>query len=247
VTGPLALLMLVVFAAFAVEASLGFGAALVTMSFGSIVYPLDEILPAFLPPSLLLSAYIAARYRTAIDRGVLVRRILPAMLAGLPIGLFAFRSLPEAMLRRTLGAFVLALAALELFRMRRGAPASPGPLTRVQAIALLVLGGVAHGAFGTGGPLAVYVAGRELGGDKAVFRATLSALWLALNTVMIAGFAWTGRLDGASGRASIALVLPLGLGLLAGEALHSRLPMTTFKKLVFSLVGAAGAALLLRA
>lgn len=242
---PLLPLALVVFAAFAVEASLGFGSALLTVTLGSILCPIGALLPAFVPLNLMLSLYIATRYRRDVDRALLLRRVVPAMLAGLPIGLVGFRFAGRG-LSRALAAFVLALAAIELLRLARGAASGARPLGRARSALLLVLAGAAHGAFATGGPLAVYVVGRDLGGHKARFRATMSTLWLSLNTVMLASYLWMGKVDGASARTTLALVAPLVLGLLAGEAAHARVPAKAFRALVFVVLGAGGAALLAR-
>jgi uncharacterized membrane protein YfcA len=245
VSASLACLAAIFFVAFAVEASLGFGSALIAISFGSLLVGVDQLLPAFMPLSLALSLYVAGRYRGHIAGSLLLRRILPGMLIGLPIGLLAFNRLPAPLLRRALGAFVLVLSALELWRFRRARPDERPPrLGALTAFALLVLGGVAHGAFATGGPIAVYVAGREVGDDKSSFRSTLSALWLVLIVAMIGSYAWMGRFTAASTQLSATLAIPLVLGLLAGEALHARLPLRTFQRLVFALVGLAGLLLL---
>ncbi len=246
VSVALAELMLVVLAAFTVEASLGFGATLVTVALGSLIYPIDTLLPAFVPLNLVLSGYIASRYRRDIDVSALGRRIAPAMLAGMPVGILAFRALPEGLLKRALAAFVLVLAAIEIWRLARETREAARPLPRAAALGLLALGGVVHGAFGTGGPLAVYVAGRDLGDDKARFRSTLSTLWLVLNSVLLVTYAAMGRVDGASARMTLALAPPLALGLALGEALHARVPMKTFKVLVFTLLAVAGVVLLVR-
>lgn len=243
---PLALLMLIVLAAFAVEASLGFGSALVTVALGSMVMPIDALLPAFLPLNLALSIYLSTRYFRHVDKRLLLFRMLPVMLLGIPIGLMAFRVLPPSALKRSFGAFVIGLAAIEIVRLARGGGGAAPPLGRAKALTLLLLGGVVHGAFATGGPLAVYVTGRELGDDKARFRATLSMLWLVLNAAMLAGYAALGRIDGVSLRTTLVLAAPLAIGLLAGELLHARFPMKTFKLTVFAVLAAAGGVLLAR-
>ena len=244
-SASLAWLAAVFFVAFVVEASLGFGSALVAVSFGSLIIGVDQILPAFMPLSLALSIYVAGRYRGHIAWPLLGRRILPGMLIGLPIGLVAFSRLPAPLLRRALGAFVLVLSLLELWRFGRvQANERPRRLGAFTAFALLVLGGVAHGAFATGGPIAVYVAGREIGDDKSSFRATLSAVWLVLIVAMIASYAWMGRFTAASAHLSATLAVPLVLGLVVGEALHARLPLRTFQRLVFAVVAVVGIALL---
>ena len=58
-------------------------------------------------------------------------------------------------------------------------------------LGFLALGGIAHGLFGTGGPMIVYVARRRLA-DKLAFRSTLAVLWLALNAALLTKFITTG-------------------------------------------------------
>lgn len=236
-----ALLAIIVCLAFVVEAALGFGATVVTVTLGAFVAPLDLLLPAFVPLNLLLSGYLVGRYARHVDRRLLLRRVVPLMALGLPAGMWLFHGGSEGLLRTAFGVFVVALSALELLardggRERRLAPA-------VQA-ALLVAGGVVHGAWATGGPLAVYVAGREID-DKRVFRATLSALWLVLNAVLVVGYVVSGDLDGRTLRLSGILLVPLALGILGGEWVHGRVAAALFRRLVFGLLLVAGAALAL--
>lgn len=170
--------------AFTVEASLGFGATVVTVALGSMILPIDAILPSYVPLNLLMSGYLVARYRREVDGSLLGRRVLPAVLVGMPLGMLAFSRFDERWLKVAFGAFVVLLALLEL--SSSGTPSKlRKPLPRALGALMLSIGGVAHGAFGTGGPMVVYVLGRELGDDKARFRATLSVLWLVLNAVQI--------------------------------------------------------------
>lgn len=244
---PLFKLMPIVFLAFAVETSLGFGSALVAVTLGSVLFPLDQLLPMLIPLSVAVSGYIAIRYRATIDRRMLFRRIVPAMALGLPVGLFALRTLPATLLKRAFAAFVLALVAVELSKMLRAPRDAPAPLSRPVSAALLFLGGLVHGAFSTGGPLVVYVAGRDLAHDKARFRSTLSALWLVMSLALFATFAFLGSVDATSLERSALLVIPLALGLVCGEIMHARVPARALRPLVFVVLGVAGVALAVQA
>jgi uncharacterized protein len=231
--------------AFTVEASLGFGATVVTVALGSMILPIDAILPSYVPLNLLMSGYLVARYRREVDASLLGRRVLPAVLLGMPLGMLAFSRFDERWLKVAFGAFVVMLALLELASARTPSELRR-PLPRGLALGMLSLGGVAHGAFGTGGPMVVYVLGRELGDDKARFRATLSVLWLVLNAVLVASFVVGGKVDAASATTTGLLVPPLALGLLLGEWLHARIPAARFRGAVFALLGVVGAALVVR-
>jgi len=243
-TAPLAFaLAVLVFLAFAVESALGFGAMLLSLALGSLVVPIDTLLPALVPLNLGLSITLAARNARSIDVPFLLRRLLPWMALGLPGGILLRNLADRGLLVRSFGVFVVAVALLELGRARRSAPLVPLPATGERGI--LLAGGIIHGAFATGGPMAVYVASRALP-DKGVYRATLSVLWVVLNTVVVASLALGGQLDGAA--ASLSLVLAPGcvLGLFAGEILHRRAGVATFRLLVYGLLALAGAVLVAR-
>lgn len=239
-----ALLAAIVFVAFVVEATLGFGATIVTVVLGVLLYPLDVLLPAFVPLNLVLSLYLLTRYRRHVAWRLLLTRIVPLMGVGMPLGMFLFHEAGHRWLNVGFGVFVVALSAAELARLRRagGQQRTLGALSRV---ALLVSGGVIHGAYATGGPMAVYVAGREID-DKGPFRATLAALWLVLNAVLVVGYAVSGALGRETLTLSGYLVLPLGTGLVVGEWLHARVRVSLFRTLVFMLLFGAGLVLAIR-
>lgn len=246
----LAALAVVVLAAFTVETALGFGATVVTVALGSFFVPIEAILPAFVPVNVALSLYLAARNRRDVDRRLLFRRIAPLMGLGLPVGVFLFRSLGSSRLKLAFGFLVVLLSVIELARMRRAAgegereerARGPGPLS---SAVLLFAAGVIHGVFVTGGPLVVYVTGRELS-DKARFRATLSALWLVLNIALVTSYLASGQIDGGSLLTSLALIPPLLGGMALGERAHHRVPASQFRLCVYALLLCAGVLLVLR-
>lgn len=236
-------LALVCALAFAVETALGFGAALITVALGSFLVDLGELLPAFVPLNLCLSLYLVSRYHRDVDRGYFLRRLLPGMALGMPVGLFVFSALDASLLKRLFGLFVVLAASLELWRLREAAPRRAlGPAA---ALAMLFAGGVVHGAFSTGGPMAVYVTGRVIE-DKARYRATLSALWAVLGTVLVATYAATGRITAATGSITLILVPSILLGMVLGEAAFRRVPVGTFRRVVFATLIVSGAMLAVR-
>lgn len=224
---------------FAVEATTGFGATVIALALGVHLFTLGELLPVFVPLGLLLSSWLALRGRAHVDRRLLLARILPWMGLGLAVGLAIFEHASQGLLRRAFGAFVVALAALELARMVRAQhdqPALPPPAATVA----LLGAGVMHGMFSTGGPLLVWALGRSLPSKRA-FRATLACVWLVLGCALTASYAANDRLDGHTLRASAALVPVLGVALAAGEWAHHRLDERRFRVLVYALLLGAGA------
>ena len=236
-------LALVCALAFAVETALGFGAALIAVSLGSFFIDLGELLPALVPLNLALSFYLIGRYHREVDRAFFLRRLLPAMALGMPIGLLLFTSVDASLLKRLFGVFVVLAAGAELVRMRGTAqPRSLGP---VGTLAMLFAGGVVHGAFATGGPMAVYVTSRVID-DKARYRATLSALWATLGLVLVITYAATGRLTATTGTMTLALVPSIVLGMVMGEAAFRRVPVAMFRQVVFGTLVLSGVTLVVR-
>ncbi|PKN56831.1 MAG: sulfite exporter TauE/SafE family protein [Deltaproteobacteria bacterium HGW-Deltaproteobacteria-14] len=240
------LLMAVVLLAFTVEATLGFGATVVAVTLGAFLVPIDAMLAAFVPLNLVLSTWLAVRYRRHIAWAFLLRRILPWMALGLPFGLLALDHLDPEVARRVFGASVVLLSALELARLLRARPddAPDAQIAPAPRALLLIAGGFVHGLFATGGPAVVYVAGREVD-DKTRFRATLSVLWLILNAVLVIGYVSSGLVGADSAGTTLLLAAPLVAGLVVGEWLHHRIAPRTFQLAVFGALLVAGAILTL--
>lgn len=240
----LAFLAAVVLVAFLVETAAGFGGTVVTVSLATQLLPVDDVLARFLPVNVVLSAYVAFRHRRHVAGRLLVGRILPFMGLGAGAGFFIARSASPGWLKVVFAVFVIVLSIAELRSLASREPRSarlPAPV----AAAALVGAGVLHGLFACGGPLAVWVVGRDVE-DKSVFRATLSALWLVLNVFLVLGYTLAAKIDGVTLRESALLLLPLAVGIVAGERIHARLSPERFRVAVFVLLLVAAVVLLVR-
>ncbi|MDP2343710.1 MAG: sulfite exporter TauE/SafE family protein [Deltaproteobacteria bacterium] len=235
---------LVLFLSFLVESAVGFGSALVTVSLGGHLMPLDKLFPVFQPLSLVLSLTLVIRGRAHINTRFLFREVLPAMLPGVVVGMALFRiGRPDALLLGV-GVAIAVLASFELQRTLRGQETVPLP-PMVRAVVLL-FAGVIHGLFGTSGPPVVWVATRTLP-DKTEFRATLALLWLVLSVLLVAGYVVDGSLRLPQLEQSALLAVPLVLGFVVGNLLHAHVPQRAFRLAVCVLLVVAGTALVVRA
>ncbi len=232
------------FLAFAVQSAIGFGSAIIAISIGAFVLPLARLLPPIIILNIVLCTAIVVRHPRDVDWGMLLRRIVPLMGVGLPVGLYIFSLSQDDGLKRAFGVFVVLVAAWELYKARRDT-GLPRPLPAALSRGLLFTAGVLHGMFATGGPLAVFVAGRDLP-QKERFRATLLGLWICLNIFMVASFAATDRIDAVDLRRSAVLSIPLVAGIFAGEWLHSRINPKLFRTAVYVLLLVSGVALAFR-
>lgn len=239
-------LTLVVFLAFVTEAIVGFGGTALTVTLGSFLLPLDQLLPAFVPVNVLLSLTLAMRGRSAIDGGFLLRRAAPALALGTAVGLALFELRGRLEIQLAFAVFVVLLATIEL-RRTLGEPSasSEGPLAPAASAGLLLCGGVIHGLFGSGGPMIVYVANRHLK-ERGALRSTLSLLWLVLNLVLVANYARLGLIDARSLGRGAAMLPALGAALLLGEPAHRKIPAGPFRRLVAAVLLVAGGSLAAR-
>jgi hypothetical protein len=91
----------------------------------------------------------------------------------------------------------------------------------------------------------VYAVGRE-GLSKKAFRSTISMVWIALNSVLVARFLLAGEYDRKVALQVLMLVPAVPLGLLLGEWVHHRVDERAFKMVVLLLLIAAAISLIVR-
>ncbi|MCU0655086.1 MAG: sulfite exporter TauE/SafE family protein [Polyangiaceae bacterium] len=238
-------LVFIVFGAFLLESIVGFGSTVLTVTLGAHFLGLDALLVRFIPLNLLLSSLLLARAPRQAQLRFLGRGVLPAVGVGAALGLALTHLQGSRGGRLAFGLFIVTLALLELRRQLRPQPSLASPLPPVLHHVLLVLGGVVHGLFGSGGPVIVYVLSRRLT-DRSAMRATLAVLWILLNGLLLAQFLVLGRLSLMTLRDSALLLPSLALGVLLGDRLHARLPERPFRLLVYLVLLFAGSALVLR-
>ena len=233
-------LSLIVFFSFLVEAATGFGSMIVALTFGAMFFEVNQLLGWLVPVNMVLSAYLVARSVKVIKWRFLATKMLPLMAIGLLAGtLIAASATKQAWLKPAFGVFVMAVAVWQLRQSNEVAKPLPAPAR----IAALLGAGVIHGIFATGGPLAVFVSARELP-EKAAFRGTLSALWLVLNALVMPRLVLEVQVTAATLETSALMLIPLGLGIGAGEWIHHRLAEGRFRVIVAVMLLIAGAVLL---
>ena len=233
---------------FTVEAAIGFGGTLISVGLGVFFLPLTEVLAIFLPLNVALSLTMLVRTRRDLDVRFLVRKLVPFMALGIPVGLFLSARVPASPLKRSLGVFLLLFSLRELSKPAShpsSAPPAPPAGRRMFAPLLLFLGGVFHGAFATGGPLVVFVASGELR-SKAAFRATLTALWCLLNSAVIATYAVQGKVNLGTLQRSLLLTPLLVLSVWLGELVHRKVSAEKFRIAINVMLLALGASLVYR-
>jgi uncharacterized membrane protein YfcA len=232
----------VLFIGSSVAVTLGFGSNVVALPLATFFADVKLVIPVLALLGFSGATVVATRERRSIDWGEL-RRILLWAAIGFPFGFLGFSRLSGASLDMAVGVVVSCAAVHGLWmHVRRAEPRPPHP---VLARALLFVGGLVHGAIVTGGPLVVAYAVHAIP-EKRRFRATLFALWVALNALFNVLY-WLGPERRIEVFWTALLCAPgLAVGLWTGQKVHHRLPESWFRLAVLCLLLFAGLSRLFR-
>jgi len=107
-------LALIIAAAHGVQVVIGFGGSMLSLTFASLVAPVDTLLPLLVPLNLGVPLYLVTRYPSAVDRYQLSRRLIPYALLGLGLGFGLFLVIDSSSLTIAYALFVIVLACLRL-------------------------------------------------------------------------------------------------------------------------------------
>ncbi len=231
-----------VLVAWTIEAMSGFGSIVIALSLAALFLPIPEILPVLVTLNVFTSSWLAWQHRRHIDKALLLRRILPAMLLGTLAGAFLRDLFPGPALKVAFAILILWFAVRELLALYGGGAARKAHAP-AQTQALVGAAGITHGLFASGGPLLVYaLAGVQM--DKARFRATLVTVWLVLNGVLAGLFLMQGK-TAAHALQILSLLPVIAFAVWLGNRLHHHLDEGKFRVMVFWMLLVTGAALLL--
>jgi uncharacterized protein len=240
---PIVYCCVVMIACYALRGSTGFGAA-AAMPLLGLVIPLKMLIPAWTLVGLVASITLFGRDRRHVAWRD-IARLAPACLVGILAGLYLFKTLDSTALAQGLGVLVLLYGFYSLWSTFRPPPTwSISP--RIAAPIAGLSGGIVGTAFGTMASLFFAMYFDALRKGKEQFRATMSAILLALVVLRGAGYWAVGEYT-RDVLIMAAVALPLMLcGIFLGNRVHTGLSEQTFRRLVSGALVASGLALLVK-
>jgi len=230
---------LIVAAASFVHGLAGFGIGLVSLALLPLlmspvmavvlmtIYALVFSLAMFLP----LRRELQLRALVLLSVGTLV---------GTPFGVWLLAVLPASVLTRLIGVALIVIVLLEwlgLYPERVGA--------RGWALGAGVVAGLAGGAVGTPGPPVVLYTAAQGWSPRAV-KSTLQAFFVVNQGVILIGYWWAGLVTREVWQVAVLFLVPAAAALAAGIALFNRVDQARFRKIVFAVLFASGAVLVVR-
>lgn len=229
--------------AYGLRGSTGFGGAL-GMALLVVVIPIKVMVPAWTLLSIASSVAILGHDRKHIAwRDVMP--FLPWCMLGIAVGLYIFTALDARTLANGLGVVVFLYAGYSLWSTYR-----PEAGWRLPAHLVSSVAGVVSGAVGTiFGTMAtpffvMYLEARKLA--KHAFRATMSAMLLALAVVRGIGYYAVGEFTRDSLLVFAAALPVMLIGIYVGNRIHLSIAELAFKRLVGATLLACSVPLLLK-
>ena len=211
------------------EGITGFGCTVLALPFAIMLVGTKQAVPVLMSLALLLALYIVIISRKKIVWKEYFKIILFVGL-GLPVGMATFNYVNEVILRHILGVFMVLVSVRGLlsFVVNLNETKLPKWVLNI----LLAMGGFIHGVFSSGGPLVVIYAKKALP-DKSNFRATISLLWLTLNTVMLSQSVLSGRMTPEIWT-MVGVCIPFFIvGALSGNWAHTHIKDKYFSQIVY--------------
>lgn len=236
--------LIIVFLSNIIQCITGFAGTVLAMPFSVMTVGYDTAKPILNVLGIAASAYIVIKDYKYVNKKEFAK-IVCVMLAGIAAGFFLNKLVlaDGGLLYKILGGIVIAFAAVNAYRFytKKEDKKSPAVLSAI----LLVVSGIVHGMFVCGGPLLVTYLGGIIK-DKQEFRATVSAVWIVLNSVIMFGDIQQGYFN-----LDLMILLALSLAVLAaalviGNLIYNKMSRNVFLQLTYVLMFISGVSLLVK-
>jgi uncharacterized membrane protein YfcA len=228
---------------YSLRGSTGFGAA-AAMPLLALVIPLKVLIPAWTLIGLAAGVTLLGRDRAYIAWDHMAR-LAPTCLVGIGVGLYVFTALDSNSLARGLGALIVVYGGYSLWLTSR-APLHWQTSARIVAPLAGVFAGAVGTTFGTMASVFFAIYFDVVRMSKEEFRATMSAVLVALGIVRGLGYWAVGEYT-RDVLMTVAIALPMMLlGIFIGDRIHSGLSALSFRRLISGALIASGLALMVR-
>lgn len=239
------LFYIVILLANIIQGITGFAGTILAMPFSLMLVGYDTAKPVLNVLGLLSGIYVFIGNREHVDWkefGKIVKVMIVGIFAGMGIK-FLLKG-QEGILYQALGFFVIVLAIQGLYKIlaaKKEIEEKPQ-----KGSALLLLGaGIAHGIFVSGGPLLIGYLTKKIK-DKEAFRATISTVWILLNTIIFVSDIQSGLWNMDLVKTQFVTVPFLLAGMFIGGKLYKIMSQRFFMILTYVLLFISGVTLIMK-
>ncbi|NLC66793.1 MAG: sulfite exporter TauE/SafE family protein [Clostridium sp.] len=164
-------------------------------------------------------------------------KIVVFMVIGMGGGIYLFSVFPASGLAKIYGVLIILISLKGLFIKKEFR------LSNVALTFVVLIAGIIHGMFLSGGALLIIYAVSVLK-DKYTIRATLAPVWMILNSYILLQDLYVGNITPQVSRLIIYSIIPLLLAVALGNYLHKKMNQKFFIKLTYFLLIISGITLL---
>lgn len=210
----------------------GFAGTLLAMPTSIFLIGLDESKVILNLITLITCIFIAYRNRKYINYYVL-KKVIIYMGIGMILGIFICNIINVNILLYVYGIIIILIGIKNLFFKKE-------VILKDKIInIILILAGVIHGMFISGGSLLVVYMAYKLK-NKDEFRATMSSIWIILNLLMLITQAYLGIINEKLIVITAIALIPAALGIIIGGKISKKISKLTFMKVTYTLLLISG-------
>jgi uncharacterized membrane protein YfcA len=232
------LFLVVIFLANIIQTLTGFAGTVLAMPFSIMLVGAETSKAVLNLIAIPICLYIVIReYKSICVKEGLLMLLFIGLGFGIGFGL-EYLPLDQNILLKVYGSVIIAVSLVFLFLLKPEKVQIPDWVLFI----ILILGGILHKLFVSGGPLVVIYAMAKFK-DKNQFRATLSAIWVILNSVMFGQHLYLGYFtDEVWILFGIAMALTVG-SIVIGKLLAQKVSLPIFMKITYVLLLISGVSL----
>lgn len=254
------LFTLVVFMSNVIQGITGFAGTILAMPFCIMLVGIETSKQVLNVLGILASIWIIIiSYKDILWKEYI--KITSIMVIGLLIGMWAYDKVPNEFLLTILPLFIILISIRGLLKIIKenkkdneihGISYSQNTTIDLEnnkgkniiMNTLIFISGIIHGMFVTGGPLIVIYAAEKIK-EKSNFRATLSLLWITLNSIVAFEGIKTGKFTYEVNIYLLISIIGLAIGMIVGNKLHYKMSEKLFMKITFVLLLISGISILI--
>lgn len=230
--------LFVLFVANVIQAITGFAGTVLAMPPSIYLLGMDNAKVVLNVMALLSGLMIAVMSYHHMNKKEVIK-ICVCMVAGMSIGIQICKTVPsEQILLIIYGVIILLIAGKNLLCHRQRT------LPKALLLVILLLAGVIHGMFVSGGALLVVYAAQVLK-EKEEFRATLAPVWVVLNSILLVSQVRQGVFTEENIRLILISIIPLFMATWLGKKLVKKVSQKVFLNLTYVLLLVSGLSLIL--
>lgn len=229
--------LLIVFLSNIIQGITGFAGTVLAMPFAILLLGIEVAKPVLNIVTLVACLLIVFESYKVIQWKEFLKMTV-IMILGVFIGEYIYTLFPVDILLIIYACFIILIALKGIFIKKTY------DLPEIILIGIIILAGIIHGMFLSGGPLLIIYAVKKLP-QKSEFRATLAPVWVVLNTYLLTHQWRMGQLTPMVLRLSFIAIPVLIVAIIIGKKLYDKMSQATFMKLSYILLLISGISLLI--